>query len=208
MPPRSHLLRGATWPLYAVLALVLLDGCTLLRPTAVVVPDWEARRARLLALDSWAIRGRIAVKAESGGGQGDLRWQQAGEAAQLRISGPFGAGTYDIRWDPMSLSIASRNGEFSRAWTGADAAEQFLAEQLGWRFPAASIRYWLLGLPDPALAAEQEFGAGGQLLAISQDDWTVRYERFAELEGMLMPTRLTALGPGTRVRLVVDRWEF
>lgn len=208
VPLRSNLRRREAWPLCAVLALVLLDGCTLLRPAVVAVPDWQARRERLLALDAWAIRGRIAVKAEGGGGQGDLRWQQLGEAAQLRISGPFGAGAYDIRWDPMSLSIASRDGEFSRAWTGADATEQFLTEQLGWRFPATSIRYWLLGLPDPALAAEETFAADGQLLAISQDGWTVSYERFAEQDGMLMPTRLTVLGPGIRVRLVVDRWEF
>jgi outer membrane lipoprotein LolB len=187
-------------------AAVLAGGCATGRPVGGAVTDWSARRERLLALEDWQARGRIAVKSDAGGGQGDLDWQQRGPAAQIRVSGPFGAGAYEIRWEPMLLSVSSRDGEFSRAWTGPKAAEQFLAEQLGWAFPAASVRYWLLGLPDPAYPAAESFAPDGRPASIVQNDWSVTYERFAPAGGLAMPARLTLQSPAARLRLAVDRW--
>lgn len=193
--------------LLAVLAL-LLDGCALRGPVEAPVADRSVREARLLALDAWQARGRIAVKSDHGGGQGDLLWEQQGDAARIRLSGPFGAGAYEIRWDAQNLSITSRNGEFTRAYSGADAVGEFLAEQLGWSFPATSIRYWLLGLADPALAVEQTWTADGELAMLRQNGWSVSYERFTVHDGLALPARLTALGPGGRVRLIVDHWSI
>lgn len=192
----------------AALAALLLAGCAARRGEAPAAMDRAAQRDRLLALDAWEARGRMAVKSDGRGAQGDLRWEQRGAEARIRVSGPFGAGAYEIRWDQATLSIASRNGEFSRAWAGPDAAEQFLAEQLGWSFPAASIRYWLLGLPDPASPAEETFTPDGAPATIAQNGWSVSYERFALAGGLHMPARLTAQNERARLRLVIDRWSF
>lgn len=190
------------------LAAVLLGGCTLRGPKAVPGVDWSQRRERLLALDAWQARGRIAVKAQSGGGQGNLEWQQQGEQARIRVSGPFGAGAYEIRWDPQTLTVTSRNGEFSRDYAGPDAAEQFLIEQLGWAFPAASTRYWLLGVPDPAFPAQETRAADGQLVALDQNGWAVTYERYTAQGNLPMPAKITLQNSRARVRLVIDRWIF
>jgi outer membrane lipoprotein LolB len=193
----------------AMLAVVSLigGGCTLRRPEPVPV-DWSARHERLLSLDDWQAWGRIAFKAANGGGQGDLHWEQQRSATQVKVSGPFGAGAYDIRWDPQTLSITSRNGEFSRAYTGPDAANQFLSEQLGWSFPAASVRYWLLGVADPASPSAQRFAPDGQLAAIDQDGWMVQYERFTEHAGLPMPAKIVIESERARLRLIIDRWQF
>jgi len=95
-----------------------------------------------------------------------MLWRQSGDTSLIRVSGPFGAGAYEIRWDPASLTVTSRNGEYTRDFTGADAAEQFLTEQLGWSFPAISTRYWLLGLPDPAFQSHATRDADGALLSL------------------------------------------
>jgi outer membrane lipoprotein LolB len=184
----------------------LLSGCAL-RPAAPEV-SWDERRARLLELSAWQARGRIAVKSESGGGQGDLQWEQAGAASRIRLSGPFGAGAYEIRWDPQMLTIASRNGELSRTYTGPDSAEQFLTEQLGWAFPAASTRFWLLGVLDPGLAGEEHFAPDGRLAGLSQNGWSVTYDRFTEQGGLAVPAKIILQNDRARVRLVIDRWVF
>ena len=189
-------------------AAVLLGGCALRVPEAVPGVDWAQRRERLLALDAWEARGRIAVKVESGGGQGNLEWRQQGDQARIRVSGPFGAGAYEIRWDPQTLTVTSRNGEFSRDYTGPDAAERFLTEQLGWSFPAASARYWLLGVPDPAFPAQETMAADGQLVALDQNGWAVTYERYANQDSLPMPAKITLQNSRARVRLVIDRWIF
>ena len=83
-----------------ILALVLA-GCAVERPAPSV--DWSARAAQVSALPAWSARGRIAVRAESGGGQGDLRWSQSGEEARIRVSGPFGAGAVARREGPVGI---------------------------------------------------------------------------------------------------------
>lgn len=186
---------------------LLVAGCAALPPPAPQVP-WDERRTRLLGLEQWQARGRIAVKSDTGGGQGDLHWQQAGAISDIRVSGPFGAGAYQIRWEPERLTVRSRDGEFSRAYDGADAAEQFLAEQLGWSFPAASVRYWMLGVLDPTFAGEEQFAANGGLTGIEQNGWSVTFDRFNEAAGLSMPAKLTLQNEHARVRLVIDRWEL
>ena len=93
-------------------------------------------------------------------------------------------------------------------YTGGDAAEQFLAEQLGWQFPAASIRYWLLGIPNPGYQFEQEFGEAGELLSISQLGWRVQYQRFARVDAHLLPSKLQIQNTEVRLRLIVDSWSL
>jgi outer membrane lipoprotein LolB len=199
--------RPAARLLATLLAALILGGCALQRPEpAGSAADWDARRAALATLTGWQARGRIAIKSDTRGGQGDLRWQQQGDTTRIRVSGPFGAGAYEIRWDPQRLTVASRDGEFTRAYTGADAAEQFLTEQLGWSFPAVSTRYWLLGLADPAHPAIETRAPDGSLATLDQNGWTITYDRYADQSGTPMPTRLTVQNPQARLRLVIDHW--
>jgi outer membrane lipoprotein LolB len=190
-------------------SLAVLGGCALTRPggeAEVAAVDWAAREARLAALPDWQARGRIAVKSAKGGGQGDMQWRQAGPAARIRVSGPFGAGAYEIRWDPGSLSVTSRNGAFTRQWDGPDAAEAFLSAQLGWAFPATSTRWWLLGLPDPGYPAARSYSPRGELARLEQNGWTITYERYGGTPALPMPARLTVENPQARLRVVVDDW--
>ena len=71
-----------------------------------------------------------------------------------------------------------------------------------------SLRYWALGIPDPALPAQTEFDADGQLARLEQRNWTVLITRYRDGGGQLMPSRLTASNADTRVRVVIDKWLF
>ena len=193
----------------ALLALTaLVAGCASPPVAPPMAIDWAARSAAVTGWNEWSARGRLALKSAAGSGQADFDWQQAGEATSIRVSGPFGAGAYEIGWDREALSIRSRDGEFSERYAGADAAEQFLATRLGWAFPATSTRWWLLGLPDPDFTATTVFGADGRLAALTQNGWTVTYERYDDVAGVTMPGKVTAENERARLRLVVDRWAY
>lgn len=201
----------------ALVAIVLLPACVLQRPdsggidgnASVANVDWAARRTELVARQDWDARGRIAVRSERGGGQGDLQWEQRGEATHLRLNGPFGAGAYELRWNTRELTVLGKDGKFSRTYDGADAMNDFLAEQLGWPFPASSVRFWLLGVPDPAAApAAQRFDEHGGLTAIEQAGWSIVYEKFARTGGEWLPTRVTLEAPMARIRMAVDQWDL
>jgi outer membrane lipoprotein LolB len=210
LPGRSRALRPFRLP--AILVLVLLQaGCSLLMPpppAPEAAVDPTVLRARLLALVDWEARGRIAVKADGRGAQGNLRWVQAEEDARIRVSGPFGAGTLDIHWRPDRLTVASRDGEVAADYAGADAAEQFLAARLGWSFPVVSTRYWMLGVADPGAPAQADLDETGRLARLRQHGWEVSYEEFVRLDGLWLPRKFAMESPRGRLRVVVDEWRL
>ncbi|MDQ1302694.1 MAG: outer rane lipoprotein LolB [Pseudomonadota bacterium] len=165
-----------------------------------------ALQERLLGLRQWEARGRVAMKSADSGGQGSLQWLQTGSAARIRLSGPFGAGAYEINWMPGQLSVMSRGAEAALEYVGPDAAERFLAEQLGWSFPVTSIRYWLLGLADPAASAAEQSDAWGRLVELRQSGWVVRYEDYAQNDATWLPHKLVIEREDLRLRVVIDKW--
>jgi len=188
------------------LLLLVLASCTPVR--TVIPPDQQARNAALLAMQSWEIRGRIAFRSGAEGGQANLHWQQAGERSLIRLAGPFGAGAYDVTLEPERVSVADADGEQSIVYQGAEAAEQFLQAQLGWSFPAGSTRYWMMGLLDPAAAGEEQRAADGTLLAIQQHGWSVRFDRFKDVQGYVLPVRLELDNANANLRVVITRWTL
>jgi len=191
--------------LWALLLATLLSGCTGLQKKPSTV-NWEARRNALLAVDAWSMQGQIAIKASSGGGQGSINWQQSGELSRLRLAGPFGAGQVELVIAPERMTLTDASGERSVAYTGADAAERFMAERLGWSFPVRSARYWVLGLLDPASSGERSFDPTGTLRSLTQHGWTVDFDRFAEFDEQYLPAKLVIESAELRLRLVVRGW--
>lgn len=168
--------------------------------------DWREREATLAQLASWQAHGRIAVKSDGDGGQGKLHWYQTGKQARIQLSGPFGVGAYELAWDSESLIVTTKAGEVAAAYAGPQAAEQFLVDQLGWSFPAISIRYWILGIADPNFASDRQFDSDGWLAGIEQNDWSIRYDGFSLQDDQWLPKKVVMDNANARVKLIVDRW--
>jgi len=190
----------------AHLALVLLvAGCA--TPRGVLLPDiadWETRRAVLGGQDEWAFGGRIAVRTGDEGFNGKLRYAQDGRGFKATVSGPLGIGTVRLEGDGRSVTLTDNDG----VATELEDAELELRYRYGWTIPVASLRYWALGIPDPAVPADTTLNEHGQLGALRQRDWSVNISRYGEGGGQSMPSRLTAENADTRVRLVIDNWIF
>ena len=107
----------------ALVAGVLLGGCAApSRIGQVPATDPAARRAAIGAVGSWEARGRIALKTPGTSGQGNFAWLQTGDRTVLRVAGPFGAGAYEIRWEPARLTVLAGRGEVKADYTGPMAA--------------------------------------------------------------------------------------
>jgi outer membrane lipoprotein LolB len=188
--------------------LVFTAGMTGCATTARIelpdLDDWETRKAVLEAADEWEFAGRIAVSAGDEGFNGKLWWRQDGIVFRARISGPIGVGTIFINGDGPELTLTERDGTV----TELDDAEAELRYRYGWTIPLTSLRFWALGIPDPASPAEVGFNASGQMSELSQREWQVTIPDYAEGGGQAMPRRLTAVSDDIRVRLVIDRWTF
>jgi len=193
----------------ALVAGVLASGCAApsrMGGTAAVDP--AGRRAAIEAAGNWEARGRIALKAPGTSGQGSFAWVQTGDTTVIRVAGPFGAGAYEIRWEPARLTVLSGRGEVAADYAGPDAAQRFLEEQLGWSLPVANARYWLLGLAGPGTTAVETLDGSGLLAALVQDGWDVTYGEYRPEGPVALPRKLVLSGAAGRIRLVIDDWKI
>jgi outer membrane lipoprotein LolB len=201
--------RVARFLLPALVTGVLAGGCAApsrMGGTAVVDP--AGRRAAIEAASNWEARGRIALKTPGSSGQGNFAWVQTGETTVLRVTGPFGAGAYEIRWEPARLTVLSGRGEVAADYSGPDAAQRLMEEQLGWSLPVANARYWLLGLAGPGTTAIETLDAGGLLAALAQDGWDVNYTEYSPQGTVPLPRKLVLSSAAGRIRLVIDDWNI
>ena len=188
-----------------VVASLLVAGCA--SRQGVLLPEidsWESRTQVLGARQDWEFSGRIAVRASDDGFNGKLRWAQDADVFLATVSGPLGIGTVRIEGTGDAVVLTDKEG----VQTVLSDVENDLRHRYGWTIPVTSLRYWALGIPDPAAESVTEFNAEGQLAALSQRDWSVLITRYREGGGQLMPNRLTASNADTRVRIVIDRWRF
>jgi outer membrane lipoprotein LolB len=189
-----------------VAVLLLAAGCTTM-PETVDLPaigSWQDRNAILGSISDWQFRGRIAVKAGDEGFNGKFDWTQDGDAFDASVGGPLGVGTVRIEGDGRSVILTDKDG----ARTRLDDVEQELRWRYGWTIPVESLRYWALGIPDPADPAITELDDESRLARLEQGGWIVQISRYQEAAGQSMPRILTATNRDTRVRMVIDRWLF
>lgn len=190
----------------ALLPLVLLAGCAVQRGVELPpMPDWETRQAVLSGMHDWEFKGRVGVSAGDEGFNANLRWKQEGDAFHAALSGPLGIGTVRIEGDGETVTVTDNDGNVHHL----EDADAELQAMYGWTLPVTSLRYWALGIPDPASPAATELAGSGRLATLEQRDWTVRFTDYEEdAGGVPLPRRLTALNHDTRVRLVIDDWTF
>jgi outer membrane lipoprotein LolB len=192
----------------AVLAALVLSACAT-RPPASAVIDPVQQAALLRELSAYTLEGRVAVRSGEEGWQASVRWRQRGEVSEVRLSGPFGAGALQLRFDGAELTVTTSSGQV----LGGEEATLTLRQQLGFDPPMAELRRWLLAdAAPPESTARIEAGANGRPATLHQQEWQIAFEDY-RAQGMKsatvqMPRRIIATREGVRLRLVVDRWQL
>lgn len=202
---------SARW--LALSAVVLLTGCHLFRarqpppapaPAVVSAAAWPARRAELQQRPHYEVKGRVAVAANNEGFNARLHWVQDGPRTELSLAGPLGAGGVQVTSEGDHLSIVNARGQHLSA---AQARSQ-LRERLGFDPPLSSLRYWMLGVPDPSQPPGQELLGDDQqhLSQLQQSGWQIDYTAYMPAGSEYLPAKVTLQRADVRVRLVVDSW--
>ena len=197
---RSRLLRAG-----AVALLATLAACRTAPPSFLVLPPWEVRRPQLQAREHFDLKGRVAVAAGREGFNANLRWSQQGERSRLTLEGPLGAGAVQVSASGNQLDIVTARGEH----LDSAAAHAELAARLGFDPPLPSLRYWVLGVPDPDRPALEELDERQQHLQhLTQAGWQIEYGLYVAVGVQSLPARLTLKRDAVRVRLLVDDWQL
>jgi len=196
--------------------LLLLAGCasTPLPPDPIPDPlrspeqSWALRQLELEKLENWQLFARLIVSNnEDDAWQLDVIWQQQADNYEIQISGPLGMGKVRLH--------GSRDGVFfydsdARAYY-AEEPEQLLLEHTGVYMPVSSLYYWVRGLPDPSIKAEQisQLDNWGRLTSLQQNGWSVELKRYVQVDTLQLPNKVFIHNLGdVEIRLVVDEWKI
>ena len=181
--------------------LLLVAGCATL-PPAGDSGSWPWRRAELESLQTWTLNGRVAVATAADGFSGGLAWRQNGARAEIELRGPLGGMALSIRLDGSAMTVTDGSGA---SLTG-EAADDFVAAEIGAPLPVAELRYWLIGVPAPGLPHRETIGADGRLAGLEQAGWQLRYSRYEAVGQLALPARIEIESTAARLRLVVSNW--
>ncbi|HQW08273.1 MAG TPA: lipoprotein insertase outer membrane protein LolB [Steroidobacteraceae bacterium] len=190
--------------LAACAAAVLAAACVSVPRQEAAPMPWPERRAALQADDTFALNGRVALSAPGAGVNASLRWQQEGDVSRLSLDGPLGVGGAEVELHGDRLDLRTSRGEHL---TG-DAARAELERRIGFPLPLQALRYWVRGVPQPGVAADEVLDEAHQRLKrLVQDGWEIDYAAWLESAAGSLPRRLAVRRDDTRVRLVVDHWS-
>ena len=183
--------------------MLLLGGCATLRPTPTPPPAaapllWEQRLPALQRLSNWSLDGRAAASAGKQGWQASVNWRQLGDSSELHLAGPLGLGASLLRLTPDGLSV---DGAPPRT----DITET-LHQRLGVDVPLASLRYWVLGVPDPGAEYTLTWNGQDRVHQLVQSGWTIDIDRYLPVDGDSLPAQLAVHRDDVRLRIVVDHW--
>lgn len=195
------MLRRTGW---LILAAALLASCRTVPPPRPEIPSsWEVRRPQLQARDRFELKGRVAVAAGGEGFNARLRWTQIGRETHMSLDGPLGAGGVQVTSDGSAVSIVTSRGEHF----DNESARAELTSRLGFDPPLESLRYWILGVPEPGHEAQESLDPQERLATLQQDGWQIQYTGYMSVGGEWLPSKLTLQRQGVRLRVVVDGWN-
>lgn len=188
-----------------LLLAVSLSACVQAPVGTSTAPSWDSRMEQLTQLETWNLKGRIAVRTGADSGSGSLHWTQRGGEYALRLIAPFSGGVYELSGGKGNVSIRTPDNTILQE----DDAESLLQQATGWRFPVSGLVYWIRGLPAPSFEVDGLLLDGeNRLSELSQGGWSIRYKRYTGVGGVSMPARLDLENGQVRVRLSVREWNL
>lgn len=190
----------------AIALVFALAGCQTVPVSPAPSVAWSVRRPELQDLGRFGLNGRVAIAVGNQGFNAGLRWMQSAAVTRLTLTGPLGAGGVEVTADAGDLSVVTSNGKR----LGNAAARTQLEDKLGFEPPLASLRYWVLGVPDPdpSKPAAVQLDSQQRLTQLTQDGWQIDYTAYMPVGAEWLPRLLTLRRQDVRVRMVVDEWQL
>lgn len=128
-----------------------------------------------------------------------VRWKQTQDRDEIWLTAPLGQTIAFLEADAGGATFTGADQRQFRA----GSIESLTKSALGWRFPVAGMRFWVLGQPAAAMPlAAIERDEAGRILNFRQDEWRVA---FSYGNAGTQPSRLDVVGSDAEIRFVIDQ---
>lgn len=188
------------------MASALLSSCVATRPVSVEEGErirlYQAKADRLAPISEWSMRGRLAVSNEEDGGSGNFRWSKSASGSQMNFHGALGRGAWALEASNQVAEMTLADGTIHRA----DTVDELVQREVGWKIPVESLSWWVRGLAEPGEFQVRMIDNNGDISKLQQNGWDIIFDRYRVIEGISLPTRLTALQGVWKVKLAIRDW--
>jgi outer membrane lipoprotein LolB len=164
---------------------------------------FDRNQDKLSNLDSWQFEGRFSVRHLKKADSANISWLEDGDDYLLKISGPLQQGTVFIRGDENGIAYKDAKGVTDSAKT----PEELLHRHTQYELPISSLRYWVLGRPDPRYAFDLNIAATGDLRWLKQQGWEIHYEWFKTHEPYRLPGKITLKNDTLDITISIHEWN-
>ncbi len=168
---------------------MFLAACATIAPTVTEIapaPPFE-------------LSGRVAARYQDRVFTSGLRWKQEPGSDEIWFTAPLGQTIAYLQADAGGVTLTAADRKQYRA----NSIESLTRNALGWRFPVAGMRYWVLGQSAPTMAATAvERDSAGRFTRFQQGDFSVIFN-YAEGDAT-RPLRVEVAGHDAEIRLVID----
>lgn len=149
------------------------------------------------------LAGRMAVRYQGRSFSSALRWKQNADGDEMWLNTPLGQTLAYLQDNRAGATLTAADQKQYHA----QSIESLTQSALGWRFPLAGMRYWVLGQPAPGVAhTALTRDEANRITGFVQADWQVALE-YAE-SAALRPSRVDVTGSDSQIRLVIDRLDM
>ncbi|UOA09337.1 lipoprotein insertase outer membrane protein LolB [Methylobacter sp. S3L5C] len=175
--------------------VLMLSACTSV-PVATEVNYSKLVREHLYKLERWSFEGRLALTGKNDNWQANINWSHRPDDEEIKLSGPLGQGATVIKFTGDLVTIDRGDGKAQ----SSTRPEAFINQQLGMFVPVNSLRYWVIGLPEPSSAFVQT------ATGFRQAGWLIEYKQMQAVDNQSMPCKITVTNEQVKLKLVIDQW--
>lgn len=183
-------------------AVFILAGCATRPPTQSLT--WAKQQKQLAKISAWQINGGVSLHFDKQSIITNFSWQQKEDQYVITLSSALGLFSVKLEGNANGVTFwQSADEKFS-----ATTAEQLMQQQLGWSLPVTSLRYWVLGLPEPKHPYQATFDQNQQLATLKQQGWYINYQRFVQVNNLFLPEKILLTNQSINVKIVIKNWQI
>ncbi|HQN41782.1 MAG TPA: lipoprotein insertase outer membrane protein LolB [Pseudomonadales bacterium] len=193
-----------------MLLALWLGGCAQLarqpEPTATGVQaaaEFLRRQADLETMTHWQLAGKLGIRSGDQAVSGYFNWQEAPEHYLVQVSGPVGGGSMQIEGRPGRVILRDSDGRSREA----ENVEMLLKSETGWWLPLSLLRYWIRGIPAPALPERHSLDPQGRISLLEQAGWKISYASYRQAGARELPEKIVLDTDHLHITLLLKAWQ-
>ncbi len=190
-----------------VLTTLLVSACSFMSEKPVVISqEWQQTEARLKALNSWTVMGKIGIRTPEDNVTAAInRWQQHHNSFLIDLSSTFfGLGATRLLGNEHFLTIIEQD----ETPLSSDQPDALIEEALGFALPINQLVHWIKGIPAANGEHTLELASSGVPTKLEQSGWTIEYSKHRLHDDLALPHKIKLTRNDTRIIFAIKEWTL